>query len=296
MIVVFGSVNVDLIFDVPSLPAAGETVLAPAYIQAFGGKGANQAVAAARDGANVVFAGCVGSDALGAEVRSALKAEGIDVSALAKVDGPTGLASIAVDPNGANQIVVGSAANAFARADLVSDETLATASMVVLQMEVPPAETAAVIEKAKAAGLRVLLNLAPAGALPEDTLRDVDTLVVNEVESAALASRFGVDGAAGLAERLGRTVIETRGADGIFAYARGRGMHVPAMTVEVKDTTGAGDCFVGVLAAALDKGENLEAAIERAGAAASLACTVRGAQPSFPKAASIDAALARAEE
>jgi ribokinase len=297
MLTVFGSINVDLTFALPHLPAAGETVLTQAYRQAVGGKGANQAAAAACDGAAVRFIGCVGEDGFGATARAALSDRGVDVADLAIVAGTTGVAAIWIDGEGNNQIAVASGANAALKAEALAIRPLARDSTVVLQMETPAVEVAAAIAHARRAGARVILNLAPALPLPRAGLEQADVLVVNEHEAAALCEhlelplRQPADQAVGLARHLGNTVIVTLGAAGAIGTHRDEVWRVEALDVNAVDTTGAGDCFVGVLASALARGASLHAAMQRAAVAGSLACTVAGAMPSFPGRAQIDAAL-----
>jgi ribokinase len=282
MIVVFGSINLDLIFNLPRIPQAGETVLGPSTRVEPGGKGANQAVAAARDGADVVMAGAVGSDALGTGALALLREAGIDLSRIVQTDASTGCAAILVDPAGANAIAVGSGANLLARASQVEDALLS--GTLVLQMEVPTQETITLIARAKALGGRVILNLAPAAPLPETALRSVDVLVVNETEGAWLAGTLGCKAlAADLRDRLGGvTVVLTLGDAGAEIASADAAWHEPARAVTVVDTTAAGDCFVGVLAHRLDSGETLRSAIKAATAAAALCCTRAGSQGSLP--------------
>jgi ribokinase len=291
MIVVFGSINLDLIFNVPAIPKPGETVLGPSTKLEPGGKGANQAVAAVRDGANVVLAGAVGRDALADEALVMLRSTGVNLNRVKLVDASTGCAAIMVDPTGENAIAVGSGANLLVQAGQVEDALLGSAATVVLQMEVPALETAALIARARAAGAKLVLNLAPAAALPEDALRAVDVLVVNETEGAWLARHLECSRTAvALRDRLGGVaVVLTRGADGADIADRDMIWHVQAVLVEAVDTTAAGDCFVGVLAHCLDRGEALPAAVRRATAAAALCCTIHGSQGSIPSAAETDA-------
>ena len=290
-VLVFGSANADLVFAVPELPAPGVTVLGDGVRSFPGGKGANQAVAAARDGAATLFAGCVGRDAFADVATAALRGAGVDLARLAVVEAPTGCATICVDPAGRNQIAVAPGANLMARAALVEDAALTPSTVVLLQMEVPAEEIAALVRRAKARDARVVLNLAPPGELALDTLRVLDLLVVNEHEAAVLAARLGCgDGAAALRAALGGTdVVVTRGEAGAEAATAAGILAVPAFRVAAVDTTGAGDCFCGVLCAALDRGLTLDAAMRRASAAAAIACTRPGA--SSPMAAETDALL-----
>ncbi len=294
MVIVFGSINLDLIFRLPSIPRPGETVLGPSTRIEPGGKGANQAVAAARDGAEVAMAGCVGRDALADGALTLLRATGVNLDRVQAVDASTGCAAIAVDPAGNNAIAVGSGANLSAHASQIEDALLGPATTLVLQMEVPPAETAALIARAHDAGARVVLNLAPAAALPEPALRAVDILLVNETEGAWLADHLGCNGtAAALHERLGGIgVVLTRGSEGAEVASRDGAWHEPALAIQAIDTTAAGDCFVGVLAHRLDRGETLQAAVRRASAAAGLCCTRHGSQDSIPTAAETDRLIA----
>jgi ribokinase len=282
VITVFGSINLDLIFSAASIPRPGETVLGPGTRIEPGGKGANQAVAAALDGASVAMVGAIGRDALGEQATALLRAAGVDLTRVAETVASTGCASIVVDPNGANAIAVGSGANLHARADQAEDALLR--GVVVLQMEVPAAENAALIQRVRRAGGRVVLNLAPAGAMPEDALRAVDILVVNETEAAWLASSLGcADTAEALRDRLGGvTVVRTLGEDGASVASRDEVWLQPAVPVQAVDTTAAGDCFVGVMASRLDAGAPLRDAVAAASRAAALCCTRAGSQGSLP--------------
>ncbi|MBO0903055.1 ribokinase [Jiella sp. MQZ13P-4] len=304
MVFVFGSVNVDLVCRVATIPRPGETVLSARYEQLFGGKGANQAVAAARaGGAAVCLAGAVGDDELGERSRAALSGEGIDVGSLATTGERTGCAFITIDADGENAITVASGANLEARADAADPALFREDAVLVLQMEVPLAESLAAAERMRAAGGRVVVNLAPvpAGLRREDLRRLLaacSVLVVNETELAAAAALAGLSGEtpAALAGALGAgyalAVIATLGGDGVLlADAPGTIETLPALAVDVVDTTGAGDTFVGVFASGLAAGLALPQAARRAVAAASLACRKVGAQTAMPFAAEIDAAL-----
>ncbi len=289
MILVFGSINVDVIVPVPHLPRPGETVLGGAYSLLPGGKGANQAVAACRAGADVAIAGAVGNDAFATVALDPLRRAGVDTRLVRTLDMPTGCAAIMVGESGENIIAVASGANAAVRCDQVPDAVLGPGLVLVAQMEVPPAETAATIRRVRAAGGSVVLNLAPALALAPGLLGEIDLLVANEREAATL----GADPVP-LAARLRQGLVVTRGAAGAVAYlCSGATIAVPALPVVAIDTTGAGDTFVGVLAAALDRGMPLEAGLRRASAAAGLACLASGAQSAMPDLAAIERAVAR---
>jgi ribokinase len=297
MIVVFGSINVDLTFRLPHLPSVGETVLTPAVSQAVGGKGANQAIAAARDGAVTAFIGRIGTDSFGATALAALADLGIEISGLKTVPGTTGLAAVWVDGDGQNQIAVASGANSTLKADALCDREIGPETLVVVQMETPPAEVEAAIAYAWRKGAKVILNLAPALPLSAVALRQVTFLILNEQEASELCSRLGlphakpVEQVVALSDQLNNTVIITLGGEGAIGARGGMLWQVDALPVPAIDTTGAGDCFVGVLAAALLRGAGIPQAMQRAAVAGSLACTVVGAMPSFPTRDKIDAAL-----
>ncbi|WP_431857830.1 ribokinase [Azospirillum sp.] len=305
MIVVFGSLNIDLVMAVPALPRPGETVLCPSYRALPGGKGNNQAVAAARAGGTVRMFGRVGADGFGTALRDNLVANGIADGDLRTAEAPTGCAAITVDPHGENAIAVASGANLEVRATDVPDAALIPGGFLVAQMEVPDEENWAVLRRAKAAGMRTVLNLAPAPApTPALTaaLRDtVDILVVNELEAAALAGgpnegSASADAAAlccRLAESLRVVCVVTLGGRGVLACDGERVWSVGALPVTVVDTTGAGDTFTGALVAALDAGEPLPLALSWASTAAALACCGHGAQDSMPHAPQIRASRAK---
>lgn len=289
MIVVFGSINLDLIFALPHIPAPGETVLGPTVRIEPGGKGANQAVAAARDGAQVVMAGAVGRDSLATDALRLLKEANVDLTRVVPTDAATAAAAVCVDPYGQNAIAVGSGANLFCTAEQVEDALLSPRTTLVLQMEVSAEQTAMLIHRAKAKGARIILNLAPAAALPVEALKALDILTVNETEAGWLAAHLHCAATAqALRTVLGITVIRTLGEDGLEAATAEGVLHIPARRITPTDTTGAGDCFVGVLAAALDRGQSLTEALQRATTAAALCCLKPGSQSSLPWTAEID--------
>jgi len=289
MIVVFGSINVDLIVPVPRLPRAGETVLGGDYAVLPGGKGANQALAARRAGAKVVLAGAVGADSFAGIALDLLRGDGVDTRLVRVVEQPTGCAAIMVSSEGENTIAVAPGANASARSDQVPDELLSAGTTLVVQMEVPPCETAMLIKRLRTRGGYSLLNLAPAVPIDIALLEEIDLVVANEGEAATTGSDPEQ-----LARRLRQGLVVTRGAAGALALLRdGIRIEVPALAIKPVDTTGAGDTFVGVLAAALDLGSPVEAALHRASAAAGLACLARGAQTAMPDEAAIAAAVGR---
>ena len=297
MLVVFGSVNIDLVFALPVLPQLGETVLGSGYRIAPGGKGANQAVAAARDGASVRFYGCSGRDEFGRMARDSLRAAGVDVEGLRVGERPTGCAAVCTDAAGRNLIAVASGANLDARAEQVPDSVLRPDTTLVLQMECPSAEVAALAGRAKARGCRTVLNLAPALPIEPAVLQSVDVLVVNEGEATVLATALGITGAdaVALVRRLaavsGNTAVITLGHLGTVAARADETWSVDALQIKPIDTTAAGDAFTGVLAAALERGLPLPVALHRASVAGGLACLTPGAQPSLPLASAIEQRL-----
>jgi len=295
VILVFGSLNIDLVFKVAAPPRAGETVSAGSLATLPGGKGANQAVAAARAGGEVAMAGAVGDDAFGRSLRAALAEAGVDQHLVRSVAEPTGTAAVAVDAGGENQILVAAGANALARAADVPEAFLGPRSTLLLEREVPAEESAALAARAKARGGRVILNLAPMGSVPAALLASLDVLVVNEHEVVLLPGAGATEReAAAFAAHHGLTLVVTLGAAGAAAYRPdGSSLRVGALAVTPVDTTGAGDAFVGVLAAALDRGHTLEDAMRRASVAGALACLKLGAQAALPTAAEIEEALPR---
>jgi ribokinase len=286
MIVVFGSINVDLLVPVPHLPAPGQTVLGGDYRIAPGGKGANQALAARRAGSEVAMVGAVGRDAFAEIALSLLREDDVDLSLVANVARPTGCATITTDAKGENQIAVSSGANLAVTAEQVPDRLLGPNTVLVLQREVPMLENAALIRRGRKRGARTVLSLAPAGPIAPAELNDIDILIANEGEAATLAVNA--------ASRLREALVVTRGNAGAIAYlSDGRSIQVPTLKIVPVDTTGAGDTFAGVLAAGLDQGLPLAAALRRASAAAALTCLVVGAQPAMPDRTAIDDAMGR---
>ncbi|MFM9844654.1 MAG: ribokinase [Dongiaceae bacterium] len=298
MIVVFGSINVDLVVPVKELPRPGETVLGPGYRVVPGGKGANQALAARRAGAEVHMAGAVGGDGFAEVALASLREAAVDLKQLRKSQAPTGAAFIAVDGKGANLIIVASGANQDARQSDVADSWLGPGTMIVLQMEVPFAENWKLVKRARQSGARTLLNCAPAAPVPADVLAELDWLVVNETEAIHVARAQGhaaVD-AASAAQAIARsgnaTVIVTLGDQGARAFPPGGpGWAIGTLPVNPIDTTGAGDAFVGAFAAAVDRGQDMAAALRYGSVAGALACEVAGAQPSLPPQVTIERRL-----
>jgi ribokinase len=290
-IVVVGSINMDLMLRCTRLPQPGETVLGTDFRTEPGGKGANQAVAAARLGAQVALVGCVGDDDFGARAIAGLRAEGVGLAHLSVIEGcATGVAMVQVDEYGQNSIVLGPGANhAFTAAHVDSAARLiAEAGLLICQLETPLPAVQRAIEIAHAAGVPVLLNPAPAQPLPASMLRQIDLLVPNESEASAL-SGIPVRGQAGAAEaatalvRAGcGAVLVTLGPEGVVLLDGQGRHHHPAHAVCALDTTGAGDTFIGALAAASVEGQDLRSAIDFAQRAAAFSVQRRGAQASMP--------------
>jgi ribokinase len=285
-VAVVGSLNLDLVVRVPRLPGPGETVVGGDVFRNPGGKGANQAVAAARLGRGVAMVGRVGDDQAGRELLASLAADGIDTAHVRVVDGvPSGTAFITVSEDGENQIVVSPGANARLTPEDVglAGAALRAAAVTLLQLEIP---LEAVAAAARMAGGRVVLNPAPVRALPEELLGGVDVLVPNRVELSQLADApvpTTAEEAAGLADRLpARAVVVTLGADGALVVEHGHASHVPAVPVRPVDTTAAGDAFCGGLADALAGGAALQDAARWAVRVAAAACARPGAQASLP--------------
>jgi ribokinase len=297
VVTVFGSINQDLVCRVAHLPAPGETVAGSSFAMFPGGKGANQALAAARAGAKTRLFGAVGNDAFAGPATSLLARSGVDIDGVARVDAPTGVAIIQVDDHGENCIVVVAGANAQADPDAVPDAALASPTVLVLQQEVAAAANASLIARARHLGARIVLNAAPAHPVPFELLRMIDILVVNELEAAALGVALGWAatplefGLSARCEAPDMTVVITLGAAGALWVDPHVALRVAAPSVRVVDATGAGDAFVGVLAAALADGAAPDIAMRRSVAAGSLACTGSGAQSSLPDAAAIAALL-----
>jgi len=299
-VLVVGSANVDFTVAAARLPRPGETVTGGTLLVNHGGKGANQAVAARRLGAEVRFIGCVGDDASGRELRAALEQEGIGVAGVTATDeAATGTALIVVDAEGRNQIVVAPGANWRLHAEAAKRraEDLGWADVVMCQLETPLETVAWVLGEARRRGKTTLLNPAPfrdeaAGLVPL-----ADYLTPNETEAGRLTG-LPVRDAAGataaghaLLERGARVVVVTLGAAGAVACARGQEVRVPAFAVPVVDTTAAGDAFNAGLAVSLAERRPLPEALRFAAATAALACTRRGAQPSLPRRAEVERLL-----
>jgi len=300
-VLVVGSANVDFTVAASRLPRVGETVSGGTLLVNHGGKGANQAVAARRLGAEVRFVACVGDDASGRDIRAALQAEGVGVDGVMVTgDAATGTALIVVDQQGRNQIVVAPGANWRLSADHVRSraEDFAWAQVVLCQLETPLDTLDVALGEARRRGLVTVLNPAPVrDGISDDVWRRVDYLTPNEGEAARLSGVPVEDvPSAGAAARVLRergvgTVIVTLGVQGSIACTAGGDVRTEAFPVNAVDTTAAGDSFNGALGTALAAGDALPDALRFASAAAALACTRRGAQPSLPTRAEVDRLL-----
>jgi ribokinase len=280
-VVVFGSANLDLVVTTPRIPLPGETLVGSAYAEYPGGKGLNQAIAAARSGAAVAFVGAVGADAAGSRLRSEAQTAGVDVNMLAtSADVPTGRALITVDEDAENTIVVVPGANGKVRAVEISD-----ARVLIAQLEIPLPGVVEVMQQARERGLLTILNPAPAIRLPDQLVRACDVIVPNEHEVELIG------GVQSLLDRGAGALVVTRGSAGVTVTQssdstdREQSWDQPAFAVEPVDTTGAGDAFCGALGARLAAGDDLRAAVRWAAAAGALATTTVGAVPSLPSAA-----------
>ena len=303
-IVVVGSINVDLVVRVANLPRPGETVLGGRFASVPGGKGANQAVAAARAGGHTTFVARVGDDSMGHAAIEAFRGEGIETDFITVTPhAPTGVALILVDAVGENSIAVAGGANDRLSFDDIerARPAIEATDVLLLQLEVPLEAVAHAVSIAQSAGTRVILNPAPARPLPAALLARVDILTPNETEGESLASQrhapapsaADADALAGTLLGLGpRAVILTRGAAGALVAAADDRTHVPAFSVEPLDTVAAGDVFNGCLAVRLAEGLDLVAATRFAAAAAAISVTREGAQTSAPRRGEIEAFLA----
>jgi ribokinase len=288
-IVVVGSANMDLVGLAPRLPLPGETVLGDDFVMTPGGKGANQAIAAARAGGHTIFLGAIGSDAFGVTINARLTGAGVDTAHLRTTYGTSGVAVIMVDRSGENSIMVAPGANnAFRGLTAGEQEVVASADVLVCQQEIPAETVAAAAKAARAGGTRTILNAAPARAMPPELLENVDLLVVNEVEAEAITGAAKPDMAALLA-LVPRVVLTLSGAGSRYADRDGTDDQIPAYRVEVTDTTAAGDAFTGALAVAWAEGRPLPEAVRWANAAGAACVRKVGASNSLPTRSEINA-------
>ena len=292
-IMVVGSLNVDIVAEVDHVPKAGETVKARAAQFYVGGKGGNQAVAAARQGARVRMIGAVGTDLFGPSVRAALAGSGVEIEGVISKEGPTGLAMIAVESDGQNRIIVCEGANAeLSPVDVESAldrSPFPPGAAMLVQNEIPRETVARAIHRAHQLGWRVVWNVAPVDPISKGLLAEDDVIVVNETEASALTGLEVTDGrtvreaAKRLLDEGPGLAVVTLGDHGSFALSRAFGeMRIPAFAVDVVDTTAAGDTYIGTFAARWDGVRSPEEALRWAAAASALCVSRRGAQDSIP--------------
>ena len=295
-IVVVGGANTDMVVRVPTLPRPGETILGGSFFTARGGKGANQAVAAARAGGSVSLVACVGDDTLGDETLASLAANGVALHGVRRVTGArSGVALILVDDAGENCIAVAPGANALLAPDDIPAiiERMSPNDVLVVQLETPIESVVAAVRAARRAGARVILNPAPARDLPAELLREISVLTPNKAEAARLAGMPSGEAlepesvASALLHRGVGAVVITLGAAGAYVATAELRELIPGHQVDARDTTGAGDVFTGALSVALAEGATLGAAVRFANAAAAISVTRDGAQPAAPYRAEI---------
>jgi len=296
LVIVIGSINLDMITTVGRLPGPGETVRGDRFTTAPGGKGANQALAAARAGARVRMIGSVGDDSFAEAALALLRQGGVDLAGVHVSHAATGIALILVGDGGENMIAVAPGANDAVLPGDLAKARLAKGDVLLLQHEIPLDTVAAAIEAARQAGAVSVLNTAPFRDEAAPLLRDADIVVANETEFDLYAEALGLaaDGREArmrdFASTTGRTLVVTLGADGVIAAMPGSLLRVPTLAITPVDTVGAGDTFCGYLGASLADGLALADALRRAATAGALACLKPGAQPSIPFAAEVDAA------
>ena len=295
MITVFGSLNVDYVFQVAQLPTPGETVLATNMEVLPGGKGGNQALAAAKAGAKVHMVGAVGKDGLGAIAMAGLMAAGVNTSAVTQSLKPTGTAAINVDAAGENAITVSAGANLEATGESLDASQLNPQTTLLLQMEVSMSAMTDLIQQCRAVVANIVWNLAPMQRIELTVLQQVDYLIVNEGELAQLhadlhnGSDSGDSASTGAEQQAqdvvaltGQSIVVTLGADGTLAVHENSVLRVPALPISPIDTVGAGDAFTGAFTAALDAGETFLQAMRWGNVAGGLACLETGAQSALP--------------
>ncbi|SIT56362.1 PfkB domain protein [Mesorhizobium prunaredense] len=297
MIIVVGSINLDLIANVDRLPAPGETVRGSGFATAPGGKGANQALAAARAGAKVRMVGAVGKDNFATEALALLRDGKIDLSGVGETFASTGTALIMVADDGENVIAVVPGANDSVVTGDLSKAFMKKGNVVLLQQEIPLQTVDAALDAARAAGAVTVLNTAPFRAEAAALLGKADYVVANETEFDLYGEALSLSGRdrparmRDYAGKTGRTIVVTLGGDGVLAATPADLLMVPALNITPVDTVGAGDTFCGYFAAGLSSGLPLDQALARAAAAGSLACLKPGAQPAIPLAKEVEAAL-----
>ncbi|KGA31532.1 ribokinase [Pectobacterium odoriferum] len=299
-LVVLGSINADHILNLEQFPRPGETVIGEQYSVAFGGKGANQAVAAGRSGADIAFIACVGEDDIGTRVCQQLSKDNIDVSAVEAISGETtGVALIFVNADAENMIAINAGANAAVSTDYLHrhQQHIIDASALLMQLESPLETVIAAAKLAHEHQTKVILNPAPARELPDELLSLVNMITPNETEAQFLTGitveteEDAARAAQVLHDKGIETVLITLGSRGVWLSENGQGQRIPGYRVKAVDTIAAGDTFNGALVTALLENKPMSSAVKFAHAAAAIAVTRRGAQPSVPWREEIDAFL-----
>ncbi|MDW3647772.1 MAG: ribokinase [Bacteroidia bacterium] len=297
-VLVIGSSNVDLIMQIDRLPRPGETITGGVFTQVMGGKGANQAVAAVRAGASTAFISCLGNDDFGNSMEAAFKKDGLDISCISRSNSSSGTALISIDKQGENSISVAPGANFDLSPDDIdrAEELINSAELVLFQCEIHPRSLEYAIDFCYQRGKKILLNLAPAISLTEESLKKVDILILNETEAEFLSGMKvtklqEAQESALILKKYSDTIIITLGTKGAYINGESFSGHIPAFKVTAIDTTAAGDVFCGAFAAALTSGLNLQESVQFAAAASALSVTKLGAQPSIPKKSEIDTFL-----
>lgn len=301
MIIVFGSINMDMNMSLRRFPDAGETVIAPSYSITPGGKGANQAMAAAMAGSKTALIGKVGDDGPGLRALAHLKRHEVMTSGIAISEVfPTGMAVVAKEKNAKSRTIVASGANIEVNAEQAPIDIFREGHVLLVQMEVPLEQTAIVMKNAREKGAKVILNLAPALNVPKALLSLVDYLIVNQVEARVLAKKLDINIdhdttklAHALAKEGNLMCIVTLGPEGIVAVdPKGKSWKIASMKLdEVVDTNGAGDCFCGIFAACIHEGKSVAQALSMATVASGLSCMKEGTMPSYPYLADIEEAM-----
>lgn len=301
MIIVFGSISMDMYLPVGKFPEPGEVVLSTHYDQYAGGKGANQALAAVRAGAKVALVGRTGDDGPGMRLLNGLRRDGVLTSGVARSEKSTGMAIVMTSPSGKSRVITAVGANMDVTNDQIPDEILIPKNMLLLQMETPPDETWILLDRAKKGGVKTILNLAPAINIPQESLEKLDYLIVNQIEARQLSEKLGINPdkniealAAALSQKGKLTCIVTMGQQGSVAVTPDKHfVKVPALQLEnIVDCTGAGDAYCGTFAAAVHEGQALPDAMRMASVAGSLACLKPGAQDSYAYLGDIEENLA----
>ena len=305
MLIVFGSINMDIIVHATNFIPETHTSLGGDYRVLDGGKGANQAIASVFAGASKVYmVGCVGHDRYGDDCLHNMRVKNVVTTGVARSDLSTGLVVMCVDEDDNKQInIVANGANVETKSDQIPDSFFKEDTVVLLQMEVPHEENWSVVKRAHEKGSTVILNVAPAASVPEEILSMVDYLIVNKEEAGALASLLDIqeNKTAELVLRLSKkydlTTILTMSEKGTYASEKGMNfIRAHAMSVNAVDTTGAGDTFCGVFAACIERGMNVKSALHHASVGGALACMKEGAQESMPTLRDIEVNLSKCED